>query len=972
MKKGLLILMLLLTVCLAAGLVSCGKDDTTSTVGSTTKLSADATITTGAPTTTDPLPEGNYATLKDGKATITGLQGDLVMSIYQDTKGASVYTLSTKNGEEIIAPSLLGITASNFPGFDAATITNVSARHFKRTYPYLGNFSEMTDDCVAATVTFEKEGYTFYMEIKLYDNGVTFRYHLPYNQKNRMIRGENTAFKVNNIMRAWYGTGSDCYESAINSATYAAISQSEKLNGPITIELTQSKGYVVLMEGAVADTYIGTNFIATGNNTFAISGSWTAGRAFDSFTATGDITTGWRVINYAKDLGDIVTNNNIYHTALGMDENTKINEADWVVPGKSAWSWINNGGVPFEDMIIYTLAGARLGFDYNIIDEGYTRWEDYEAKLKEVGLLGETNGIKQILWCAVSNGHSGLQIATPQQAKGVIKKLVEYHMYGMKLDFFHSETTKNTQAIQIETLKEALENEIIINFHGVHKPTSMSVIYPNEVTREGIRGLEQGLRGNYAIQAQYITRQYYTRFLSGHADFTPDVNTAMQIGSLVLMDSPLTVIATDPTLIMKNPALEMIRAVPTVWDKTVFLDGAIGSFVSVAKESSGTWYVGGVYATAKSNVKIDLSKFLGEGNYLLSGWKDISTAKMEEITMTVTQDSTVELGKIPANCGYVLKITKLDISQHGGEIKDAITVTTANAASVVKYTIDGSDPMTSNTAKAVEGGKITLSDTCKLRLAIVEGDGKGTSLSYNFNKIRYNSVEIKPQYNDGNSVITLTPTEEGAKIYYTLDGSNPTTASTLYIAPITIREQTTVKAIAVNKDGETSGVKSATVIVRKEVTSIKPDVYLGRDYLAAVAGWDNRIMVDISMNSTTLSLGGTNKNNGTKFDHGISTNAIGYFDYAIPENAKEFVGVAGIDDSTYDNVGDGNKASIIVTIYIDNNLVYTSQKLGQGQFEQIRVTIPEGAEKIRIHFGDAGDGITCDNADLCDGGFLLQ
>lgn len=55
--------------------------------------------------------------------------------------------------------------------------------------------------------------------------------------------------------------------------------------------------------------------------------------------------------------------------------------------------------------------------------------------------------------------------------------------------------------------------------------------------------------------------------------------------------------------------------------------------------------------------------------------------------------------------------------------------------------------------------------------------------------------------------VVLSSTTEGAVIYYTLDGSDPTTDSTPYSGHITISEETTIKAIAV-KDGISSAVQT--------------------------------------------------------------------------------------------------------------------------------------------------------------------
>jgi len=58
--------------------------------------------------------------------------------------------------------------------------------------------------------------------------------------------------------------------------------------------------------------------------------------------------------------------------------------------------------------------------------------------------------------------------------------------------------------------------------------------------------------------------------------------------------------------------------------------------------------------------------------------------------------------------------------------------------------------------------------------------------------------------------VSMTSATAGASIHYTLDGSAPTAASTLYVSPITISTTTTLKAIAVLPGSPSSGITTAT------------------------------------------------------------------------------------------------------------------------------------------------------------------
>ena len=80
--------------------------------------------------------------------------------------------------------------------------------------------------------------------------------------------------------------------------------------------------------------------------------------------------------------------------------------------------------------------------------------------------------------------------------------------------------------------------------------------------------------------------------------------------------------------------------------------------------------------------------------------------------------------------------------------------------------------------------------------------------------------EISPNggtFTDSQTVTIICATE-GARIYYTTDGSEPTTSSALYSGPITLTETTTIKAIAV-KDGMTDSEAVTAVFTKKAADS---------------------------------------------------------------------------------------------------------------------------------------------------------
>ena len=148
-----------------------------------------------------------------------------------------------------------------------------------------------------------------------------------------------------------------------------------------------------------------------------------------------------------------------------------------------------------------------------------------------------------------------------------------------------------------------------------------------------------------------------------------------------------------------------------------------------------------------------------------------------------------------------------------------VTISSATSGASIYYTTDNTTPSTSNGTQLTNGGSVTISSSCTLKaVAVLSGTTSSvTSGTYTINLPA--SVEA-PVFSVGTGTytsvqnVTITSATSGAVIYYTTDGSTPTTSSASLTngATITISSSCTLKAIAYYNNAS-STVTSATYTI---------------------------------------------------------------------------------------------------------------------------------------------------------------
>ncbi|MDD2230297.1 MAG: SUMF1/EgtB/PvdO family nonheme iron enzyme [Candidatus Cloacimonetes bacterium] len=142
-----------------------------------------------------------------------------------------------------------------------------------------------------------------------------------------------------------------------------------------------------------------------------------------------------------------------------------------------------------------------------------------------------------------------------------------------------------------------------------------------------------------------------------------------------------------------------------------------------------------------------------------------------------------------------------------------VTITCATAGATIRYTTNGAVPTYSSAAYT---GQLSISRTLTLQArAFKTGMNNSTSVSaeYTINKVITPTINILSGTYPIPQTVTIACETDDASVFYTIDGTEPTTASLLYSAPIIVSSTRTLKVKAF-KDGMTdSDVSSATYTI---------------------------------------------------------------------------------------------------------------------------------------------------------------
>lgn len=391
----------------------------------------------------------------------------------------------------------------------------------------------------------------------------------------------------------------------------------------------------------------------------------------------------WRVMAIEEHDKDLMANDIVLRLAPAC----RLDDTSWIQPGLVSWDWWNatvNHGVDFvsgvnTDTYLYHIDfAAQFGLEYVILDEGWSVPGDIfqinpNCDMDRILSHAREKGVGIILWV--------LWNALDKDLDRALDLFQSWGVKGIKVDFMQRDDQQMVNYYW-KVARAAASRQLLVNFHGSYKPSGIRRAYPNCVNREGLKGLENA-KWSELITPDHDCTLPFIRMVAGPMDYTPGAmrnaqkdnfhisftrpvsmgTRSHQLALYVLYDSPLQMLCDAPSHYYEEPlAMEFLSVVPSVWDETLPLEGKVGDYAVMARQSGDDWFIGAITDWEERTFILDLG-FLGEGRYELTEFADGLNAAQyaEDFTKrvtVVTRESKYQID-LAKGGGYAAVLRKL-------------------------------------------------------------------------------------------------------------------------------------------------------------------------------------------------------------------------------------------------------------------------------------------------------------------------
>ena len=585
-----------------------------------------------------------------------------------------------RNGQVRVAPTAIGMT------FEGKTVGGAAKALKKDHRAVTGTvdtprYKKAKVDLAGNETRVEFEG-GWQVVLHARNDGVAYRFATAWNEPSVVVTDDRSDIVFPDKGLTVYAglTGGHCssWESIYTKSTVGGLRDEKQKLCYLPLLVQYKDGVNLCVSESDLLDYPGWNLVADKDNAAKLAASLAklpdpakisndqrhrnvGGRLPYLAKTAGTRAYPWRVFVMADAPAKLIENDIVYALA---SPSKLTGDLSWIRPGKVAWEWWNcwnvfGRGVDFKagcntaTYKHYIDFAHETGVEYVIMDEGWSvklkiMEINPEVDVAELVRYGQKKNVGIILWC------SWPQLVGRQDE--VFGKYAALGVKGFKIDFMDRDDQFVVDYLET-TAAVAAKYKLLVDYHGMYKPTGFSRTYPNIINYEGVHGLETAKFNKSFEMPGNDLKVFFTRMVAGPMDYTPgamryrsrnlgdvgwprnwDPKTAVfepnwnqpdvqgtrvhQMALMSLYEAPLQMLCDSPSLYRQNmECFRFMAEVPTVWDETVGLAGEVDSHAAAARRKDDVWYVSAICNWDGASIDLDTS-FLGEGEWVAEVFED--------------------------------------------------------------------------------------------------------------------------------------------------------------------------------------------------------------------------------------------------------------------------------------------------------------------------------------------------------------